>query len=1125
MIWMLLVVLCSQLLIAFAEDDDGTPGSSSVHEMIYMSEGQMIYEKIDKMKTSQIYYTTLGMTISRCEKGTSTLSSTGEFAYIDIFSGDVGYEPIKDEHGYQTTKRYFKYESVLAAIREVSEDWYQEIVTATTDVYVQFDAIMTTVNDATGAGKEGSLDPFGKIPYNFVGKVYWRDNWEDGSKGLKEAYNWSDKDVIDTNFKKPFLFKYVVGEDLPVEEPEVGTKAPEADKVETIGKEKPAYDTYHTSSKFDLSKGIPTTEEVTNGIDADTWYGLADVGKHTYTSNPNLYKTKYDIKVKHTRTWSYTGSDGKTHYSSYSWYTHTIGYHYPVRTATCYYIMKTDLYEWITARVSNRIYIGDHSYNNKYPFAFDIKINGIEYQPGNADSIVDWYPKEEAHVKWAEADTSTVNVSCTEGKEESAKKEAVAIIEERVKKPVVRNDRFQIMVNGTSYTYMEDKQCDLNSNEGPYNYNKINEPDYQNQNQTKTEKIPTTLANGPYETSMRIQYKEFVGGLVGSTAASTFSGSGKGIISTKPETNNPDHPTRALTANEPVYVHSPVISPVKIYDKDGKDVNIDSMPSQLIHRGNSIDGHEYVNYELRLDEKYVFKFEPGEHREDAQGYGWGDLEKYDKYKLDKQVKFPFAVRIKGIYYNVKGDGYTDWIDADNVTEFYIPSWSVEGIYTQYDKMSELSHYYKRPIEYRVLANNTFDSDGNSHLNEQENEANKDINNYVATFSIPVEVSGWIYGFQAVGIDDADKFNYEGAQADKTKYFAFSPEKEEKKAGTRNRIGGKSVRYTVDGDLTNDWSLNNLFTNSLPFTTGRSNSNKNMGILDQGTTFYFTVKTIANLGDSDADAIEIQPTWRWVSRDGKTIRDDIKICYNTAANKWIEADSLNDEIRKVSIGDIPFQGSYFDYYYDPVQYSADKEGITYSNLLERKTESYNFGHIVLNSKLRLLTGEEEELVSELGNKSAAAMRYQNADGSYQFHDMNDLVYDSFKMSMQTWYGAYKIPADMYICDKTIDIYEYAKEHNGISGEEEIWMKNGYLVLNFAISSKNNGNDHLSYTSGTKDQWDVENAWSTGETPKKIVIGNDIEDPKVEIPARSGDVAVIDTISSRANDYDSMTFIIN
>ena len=1122
LIAMLCFILLSQTLIVFADDDENKNSASSVHEMIYMTEDgkQMVFEKIDKLRTSKIYYTTLGMTISRCEANSSKKSPSGEFVGIDFATTVIENrkEEIPIDNGYQITRRYFDYDSVLAEIRAVSEDWYNEIVESKTDVYVLFDAIMITVNDASGVGPEGTIDPNGNIPNNFVGKIYWRENW---NPGLLNAYGWADKSVIKTNFNKPFLFRTVEPEDVQVEKPTTTTMAPAADKQETIGKEKPAYDTYNTSSKYDLSKGIPTTEEVTNGVNIDTWYGLADIGKHTYTCDPNMYKTKYDIKVKHTRSW-YSSTTHSRH--SYSWYTHTTGYHSPTRTATCYYVMDTDLYEFIMANVKNRVYESDHLFNNIYPFAFDIKINGIEYQTGTTDSITDWYPKEVEHVKWAVSDKSTVNVSCDEGGEDGAKREAINIIEGRVKKPVVMNDRVKIMVNGSVYTYLDDTPCDLNSSSGPIAYKKVNETDYQNQNQTQTQKIPMTLANGPYETSMRVQYKEFAGKLVGSTSNSTYSGSGKSIISSKPEVNNPHHPTRALTTNEPVYVHSPVISPVKIYDKDGNDVNIDSMPSQLIHRGNKIDGYEYVNYELRLDEKYIFKFEPGMHREDAQNYGWGDLEKYDKYKLDKQVKFPFAVKIKDIYYNVRGDGYTEWIQADNITEFYIPSWSQEGIYTQYDNMSEIYNYYKRPIEYRVLANNTFDSDGNSHLDDTQYETNKDINKYVAYFDIPVEVSGWIYNFQAVGIDDADKFNYAGAEADRTKYYAFVPEKEEKKSGTLNRIGGKSVRYSKDGDITNDWSLSKLLTNTLPFTTGRSNYNKNMGVLDQGTTIYYTVKTIANLGDSNEDAVEIKPTWRWVSDDG-VVKDNIKVCFNTGTDKWIEADSVNDEMRKISMGDIPFKGAYFDYRYDTLKYTADKQSITSSNLLQRETECYNFGHIILNSDLRLLTGNEEELNSELGNNAAATMRYKNADGSYRFNDMNDIVYDSFQSSMQTWYGAYKIPAHMFICDSSINIYEYAKEHNGISEDDDIWIKNGYLVLNFSITTKNNGNDHLAYSATTSDQWDKESGWTSGENPKEIKIGNDITNPKIKIPARPGDVAIIDKRSSRADDYDTMTFIIN
>lgn len=297
------------------------------------------------------------------------------------------------------------------------------------------------------------------------------------------------------------------------------------------------------------------------------------------------------------------------------------------------------------------------------------------------------------------------------------------------------------------------------------------------------------------------------------------------------------------------------------------------------------------------------------HRE-IQGYGWsGDPSKYDKYVKAKEVHFPFDVQINGVYHETTSDTNSPdyWIDLDSYdkTTFYIPTWSIEG-----------EEYH---VLYRVTSINTEDEHGTNHIGDTQDVANTNMTKYVATYDIPVQLSGRIYGFQAVGIND--KMMFQGEEKGiGDMWYAFCPEKEEKKSGTKNRLGGNSVRYTVDGTLTNNWDIKN----TLPFCNGTSWAYNEMGTFWKGHRFAFSLKTIANLWDEDMDSIEITPTFRYISEDGTQTTNDVDVYYTIGDNLFVKYGEDRDTNLKQKIslsGEAgEFRGSYYE---DDLNYTVEK----------------------------------------------------------------------------------------------------------------------------------------------------------------------------------------------------------
>ena len=72
-------------------------------------------------------------------------------------------------------------------------------------------------------------------------------------------------------------------------------------------------------------------------------------------------------------------------------------------------------------------------------------------------------------------------------------------------------------------------------------------------------------------------------------------------------------------------------------------------------------------------------------------------------------------------------------------------------------------------------------------------------------------------------------------------------------------------------------------------------------------------------------------------------------------------------------------------------------------------------------------------------------------------------DKVTKSMQKWYFEYSLPSDVHAVTKGFDMTAYSKQHGKIDYSENIWKTNGYILVNFDITTYEAGFEK--FTTGT------------------------------------------------------------
>lgn len=276
---------------------------------------------------------------------------------------------------------------------------------------------------------------------------------------------------------------------------------------------RPYFKTYNYSPVFSLSSevdpainpfeegfeqyykgGIPSSENITNGIEVDQWYGRVGIGRHTETKT-------YHFTLKWYTESTHRGSDGKTHRTRHN---HSKDYPKTV-SVTYYYIWDCGLYDFDSALVLNDCFTGDKvSYTSNTMTNFNLIKDGKDLSKqimGSSQS--DWKSNGKEHVKWA-------NLKLTHDGGKNGKDKAKRAADKEISGIIAQVNNDRIEINGK--VYLDNKVVSLKNNKITDSYKIIEPLDVPLEERTQITKIPDRVANGIYPTTFTPKFKMAVPG-------------------------------------------------------------------------------------------------------------------------------------------------------------------------------------------------------------------------------------------------------------------------------------------------------------------------------------------------------------------------------------------------------------------------------------------------------------------------------------------------------------------------------------------------------------------------------------------------------------------------------------
>jgi hypothetical protein len=520
--------------------------------------------------------------------------------------------------------------------------------------------------------------------------------------------------------------------------------------------------------------------------------------------------------------------------------------------------------------------------------------------------------------------------------------------------------------------------------------------------------IPSAMANGEYETTGTVKYKP--------------------VVEIKPDKIDQTYEIEDINS---IIIHTPTVCDAQVQSnyKDNQMIKPDMSRASLV-----------------LDRPFNVTLPTTGNHQYYLGYGYRD---YAKYIENRQVKFPFDVYCGN---SVSGTFIPNgsWTSVGENTLFYLPSWVNEGLYT---------------INFRSIAIN---ASANNSIGKTEELANLELQNYVATDTVNVEVSGRIYGLNMYDISDYPIWQDVFRIPDSLSLTGF--------------------KYTVgDKDQNGNNNGNNL-KYTLALVNGEHPKYSNIGAVKTGYVTRFNLKTIGNMYSGN-DYVSLAPTFYYVDSSGKK-RQEADIYYsetfNGKKNIMVKMGSPLDLENKKSLrtGD-----PYLSIPEKALNQTAYYSGLTLKDWKAQQKNIFTYTNIMLPGSLRTFVGH-------IANVPDGVME------------------SAIAKSVQNWYGEYYLPSEIHVVPKGFNINEYIKNNGGLTYKENFWLKNGYIIVNFHIETIQNGKRHLSYINADNEKQGYCNMWKReGYQYKKADYkGN-------EFSFIDGDYVLYYTDKSAANDYTS------
>lgn len=421
---------------------------------------------------------------------------------------------------------------------------------------------------------------------------------------------------------------------------------------------------------------------------------------------------------------------------------------------------------------------------------------------------------------------------------------------------------------------------------------------------------------------------------------------------------------------------------------------------------------------------------------------------YGRYIASRQVQFPFDV-YQGTTYIKAGT----WISlTSDITQYYLPIWVDEGVYTIRFKSESIN----------AAANG---AQGNT-----EALANLSFSNYVAEDTARVQVSGRVYGLNLYDISDYPTWQ-----------SAFRLPKSMKHSGFYYPVGTKDRNGA-------DTGINPKYT--LTPVNGSHPTAQTIGTIKSGYVTRFSLCTMGNMYGPD-DYIRIRPTFYFVDRQGNN-RQEVDVYYSETfqgtRQNFVKMGSSLDLLNThtMRLGDllrsVPQQ---------EVSVTARIKQLTEKVLQGLPKEVYTYTNVMIPENMRTYIGT---------NYTPTGTVPAGVDP------------DKVTKSRQRWFGEYYIPSEIHVLPKGFDILGYGLSHYGWDYQEDFWLKDGYILVNFDIETIQNGKRMLSYinpanaANGYCNMWNMEGY----QYSKTDAEGNVFQ-------FTDGDYVLYDVRGSAAKDY--------
>lgn len=415
----------------------------------------------------------------------------------------------------------------------------------------------------------------------------------------------------------------------------------------------------------------------------------------------------------------------------------------------------------------------------------------------------------------------------------------------------------------------------------------------------------------------------------------------------------------------------------------------------------------------------------GQHL-DLLGYG---KRSYAKYVRTKEVKFPFDAYSfdRSLFYPKH-----TWIQVPVYQErvdFFLPVWVNEGNYT---------------IKFRTTAENAPPN------RMSQRQANTQIAHHQAIDTVPVEVMGRLYDFNITDISD---YNWE---------TVFRKQK-----GSNEHTG---ILYWVGQNGVDGIARGNGSRYTLPIVRGSHPLFQNV-VIKSGYRFAFDVKTKGNLFHQQ-DIIVIIPRFYFVDKKGNK-RREVDVYYHTENKYFIKIGSKQDKVKLYLRHDDPLrhipkqaliQTAAYQYYYDLRKNKGQTLGEYTKQFLYHRNQKMiwagDYAKIILSPNLRTFIGPTTFPTVKAIPEGVDRYRVLAAE--------------------QQWYGGYCVPTPCWVVEKGFNIAEYGRTHNGIRERDPIFLRDGFIIINFNIVAVRNGvmgHPHLQYINAPwSNQWQREGSKS-------------------------------------------------